>query len=104
MPDPAEQLARIYAAGFSIQTFDRFPRAAAVMRDGAVALLEPTPAGLRMIGSPGWRMGELMGVLVEENGRKIFRYKEQVIEATPERLDALARFRSDLEVLLEPRA
>lgn len=104
MPDPAEQLARIYAAGFEVQTFERFPRAVAVIRDGVIALFEPLPAGLRMIGTPGWRMGEVMGVLVEENGCKFFRYKDQAEEATPERLDAVARFQHDLELLLQPHA
>jgi hypothetical protein len=103
MPDPAEQLARIYAAGFEVQTFERFPRAVGVIRDGVVALFEPLPAGLTMIGTPGWRMGEVMGVLVEENGRRVFRHKDEVVEATPQRLEALAKFRDDLAILLQPR-
>jgi len=103
MPDPAEQLAHIYAAGFDVQTFERFPRAVGVIRDGIVALFEPGSAGLKMIGTPGWRMGEVIAVLVEENGQKIFRYKEQRIEATSERLEALERFRHDLELLLDKR-
>lgn len=103
MPDPAEQLARIYAAGFDVQTFDRFPRAVGIIRDDVIALFESSPAGLKMIGTPGWQMGEVMGVLVEENGRRVFRYKDQVIEATEERLEALAKFRDELDVLLQPR-
>jgi hypothetical protein len=103
MADPAEQLARIYAAGFDVQTFERFPRAVGVVRDGMVALFEPAPSGLKLIGTPGLRLGEVMGVLVEENGQKVFRYKDQKIEATPERLEALSRFRQDLELLLDVR-
>ncbi len=102
--DPAEQLARIYQAGFDIQTFDRFPRVLGVMRDGAIALLEATPEGLRLIGTPGWRMGEAMGVLLEEDGRQVFRAKAEVVEATEERLAVLRRFRAELEELLAARA
>src|SRR5437763_65924 len=102
MADPTEQLARIYAAGFDVQTFARFPRAVGVIRDGVIALFEPLPAGLRMIGTPGWHMGEVMGVLVEENGRRVFRYKDQVVEATAARLQSLAKFSHDVELLLKP--
>ena len=102
MPDSAEQLQRIYLAGFELQTFDRFPKAVGVLRGDCIALLEATPAGLTMIGSPGWRMGEVMGVLVEEGGRRVFRAKSETVEATPERLGELRRFRADLEQLLAP--
>ena len=102
--DPADQLQRLYLAGFELQTFDRFPKAVGVVRDGCIALLEATPAGLKMIGTPGWRMGEVMGVLVEEGACKVFRAKSETVEATPERLEALRRFRGDLENLLAPAA
>lgn len=104
MPDPAEQLARIYQAGFNIEQFDRFPQAVGVVRDHCIALFEATPSGLSMIGTPGWRMGEVMGVLVERNGRKVFQAKEEVVEATPEHLDRLKSFERDLEELLSPAA
>jgi hypothetical protein len=104
MPDPAEQLARLYAAGFDIESFEKFPNAVGVMRDGCIALLTPTPAGLTMIGTPGWRMGAALGVLVNENGRQVFRWKNERIEATAERLDALRRFREELGTILSSRA
>lgn len=102
--DSAEQLQKIYLAGFELQTFDRYPQAIGVLRDGCIALLEPAPAGLHMIGTPGWRMGELMGVLVEREGRSVFQSKSEIIEATPDRLATLQKFRSDLEQLLLPTA
>ncbi len=100
--DSAEQLQKIYLAGFELQTFDRYPRAIGAIRDGCIALLEATPQGLRMIGTPGWRMGEVLGVLVKREGRQVFQAKEQIEEATPERLETLRRFRQDLETLLIP--
>jgi hypothetical protein len=100
MPDSAEQLQRIYLAGFELQTFDRFPRCVGVIRDNCIALLVPGVDGLQMLGTPGWRMGEVMGVLTEVEGRKVFQAKTEVIEATPERLGALGRFREDLMTIL----
>jgi hypothetical protein len=100
MPDPSEQLQRIYLAGFELQTFERIPRAVGVVRDQVIALLEATPEGLKMIGTPGWLLGEIMGVLVEKDGRQIFQSKAETLEATQERLETLRRFKADLEQLL----
>jgi len=102
--DPAEQLQRIYLAGFELQTFDRYPNAVGVIRDGCIALLQSTPNGLQMIGTPGWRMGEVLGVLVEKDGRQVFQAKSETIAATPERLEGLRHFREDLEQLLTATA
>ena len=102
MPDPAEQLQQIYVAGFELKVFDRFPKCVGVVRDNCIALMVPSPDGLQMLGTPGWLMGEAMGVLVESRGRKVFQAKQEIIEATPERLEALTRFREDLRRLLHP--
>lgn len=102
--DPAEQLQRIYLAGFELQTFDRFPKAIGVTKGNCVALLTPTPTGLTTIGTPGWKMGEVLGVLTEQHGRKVFQAKAEVVEATPERLAELQRFRDELKQLLFPTA
>lgn len=100
MPDPARQLAELYAAGFEIQQFERYPRAVGVLRDGAIALVEPTPDGLRLVGTPGWRMGEVMGVLVEKDGQKVFQAKQEVVEASPDRVSAVQRLGADLAAIL----
>jgi hypothetical protein len=102
--DSAEQLQRIYLAGFELQTFDRYPNAVGVLRDGCIALLRSTPNGLEIIGTPGWRMGEVLGVLVEKDGRQVFQAKTEVVDATPERLETLRRFREALENLLTATA
>jgi hypothetical protein len=96
MPDSAQQLQRIYLAGFELQTFERYPKCIGVVRDHCVALLVPGVDGLQILGTPGWRMGEVMGVLTEREGRKVFQAKTEIVEATPERLALLQRFRQDL--------
>jgi hypothetical protein len=100
MPDSAEQLQRLYVAGFDLQTFDRFPKAVGVLRDNCVAFLVPGPDGLQILGNVGWRMGESLGPLVEREGRKVFVHKQEVIEATSERVATLERFRSDIKAIL----
>jgi hypothetical protein len=103
MPDSAEQLQRIYLAGFELQTFERYPKCIGVVRDNCVALLVPGVDGLQILGAPGWRMGEVMGVLTEREGRKIFQAKTEIVEATPERLALLQRFRQELAELLHAK-
>jgi hypothetical protein len=100
MPDAAEQLQRLYLAGFELQTFERYPKCIGVIRDNCIALLVPGVDGLQILGTPGWRMGEVMGVLTEREGRQVFQAKTEIVEATPERLATLRQFRSDLSKLL----
>jgi hypothetical protein len=100
MPDAADQLQRIYLGGFELQTFDRYPKCVGVIRDNCVALLVPGTDGLQILGTPGWRMGEVMGVLTEREGRQVFQAKSEVLEATPERIEVLSKFREDLKTIL----
>ncbi len=104
MADSAEQLQRLYIAGFELQTFERFPKCIGVMREGCVALLVPGVDGLQILGTPGWRMGEVMGVLTEREGRKIFQAKTEIVEATAERLEALQKFHDALLELLHAQS
>ena len=100
MPDSAEQLQRLYVSGFELQTFDRYPKCVGVMRDHCIALVVPGADGMQILGTPGWRMGEVMGVLTEVGGRKVFQAKNEIVDATADRLAALEAFSSDLKQIL----
>lgn len=102
--DPSEILQSLYLAGFELQTFERFPRAMGVLKGNCIALLEPSPTGgLRFIGRPGWRMGEVLGVLTTKAGRQVFQSKDEILEATAARLSELQAFEAELTGLLEPK-
>ena len=100
MLDPAEQLQQLYIAGFDLQTFERFPKAIGVLRDNCMAFLVPGPEGLQILGNVGWRMGESLGPLVERSSQKVFIHKEETVEATPDRIATLERFKNDLKAIL----
>ncbi len=102
--DSAEQLQRIYLAGFELQTFERYPKLIGVTKGNCVALLVPGVEGLQIMGTPGWRMGEVLGVLTEVAGKKVFQAKTETIEAPPERVAELEVFRAELKDLLAPTA
>jgi hypothetical protein len=104
VPDPARQLQAIYLAGFEIETFDRFPNTVGLTKGSCIALVQPTETGLKLIGQPGWHMGEVLGVLVEQSGKKVFQAKSELVEATAERLTELDDFRRELEELMSLRA
>ena len=105
MLDPAEVLQSLYAAGFDMQTFERFPRAVGITRGNCIALFEPdASAGLRMIGRPGWRIGDAIGVLTTQAGHRVFQVKDQVVEATSQRLKLLEEFERELANFLGPRS
>jgi hypothetical protein len=96
MADPAEILQQLYLAGFEFQTFEQFPRAVGVVRGQCVALLLPSDTGLQVLGSPGWLIGANIGVLTTVNGRRVFQFKSETVEADARRLEELKRFDSDL--------
>jgi hypothetical protein len=97
-------LERLSKAGFGFMSFPLLERYPAVEKDGFAALLDPTSGRLEIFGQPGLRMGAALGVLIERAGKKVFVWKEQTVEATPELLDAYARFQRELEELLAPQA
>jgi hypothetical protein len=101
MADPAEQLQKLYVAGFELQTFERYPKCVGVIRNECIALLVPGVDGFQILGSPGWRMGEVMGVLTEKDGKRGFQAKSEWVEATAERIEKLRQFREELGGCLE---
>ncbi|HJW99707.1 MAG TPA: hypothetical protein VJ453_06085 [Terriglobales bacterium] len=102
--DASEILQSLYLAGFELQTSERFPRVIGVFKGECIALLEPKDNGLRFMGRPGWRMGDVIGVLTTKNNQKVFQAKDQVVEATPERLKQLADFEAELLGLLQRKS
>jgi hypothetical protein len=103
MADPSELLQRMYAAGFALETFDRFPKAIGVSRGDCVALLVAAPDGLQILGSPGWKIGANIGVLTQLHGQPVFQFKNETVEATPERVTRLNAFKAELREILAVR-
>jgi hypothetical protein len=103
MRDPAEILQQLYLAGFELQTFELFPCAIGIVRGECIALLVSSDTGLQMLGAPGWKIGENMGVLTTVNGRRVFQSKGETVEATDERMGLLEQFETDLRQGMAPK-
>jgi hypothetical protein len=96
MPDPAEQLQKLYVAGFELEMFERYPKAVGVVRGECFALLVPGVDGMQIVGTPGWKIGSELAVLTTVDSQPMFQFKDKRVPATPERREALRQFREDL--------
>jgi hypothetical protein len=45
-------------------------------------------------------MGEVMGVLTEKDGRKVFQSKNEIVEATAERMEMLRLFQKEISQVM----
>lgn len=100
MSGPEVILERLAAAGFELQSFARYPKALGVIRGDYLVLLEYSAAGFKMLGTPGWRFGDAIGVLTTKEGRPVFQSKQNIVEATEEKLAGLRQFRQEVEAAL----
>ena len=95
-------LESLVAAGFELQSLERYPQAITVVRGECIALLRSDAASgqLSILGAPGWRLGESIGVLTTRQGKQVFQHKHLLLDATPARLAELQQFKSDLQKAL----
>ena len=82
-------------------TFERYARYLGVERDGFIALLETAGGRVQLFGQVGYHVGDGIAMLVERAGGKAFVWKGESVAATPELLAGYARFKSELQRLLQ---
>jgi hypothetical protein len=96
-------LERLVAEGFVPVAFPLYASAMGVRRGSFAALLLPAgDAAMKIMGEPCYVVGSNLAVRTRREGRQVFVWKDKAIEATPELLEELARFSSDLAVQLAP--
>ena len=104
MPDPAEQLQRIYLAGFELQAFERYPNSIGVIRDGCIACCDRLLQDCKSSALPAGAWAKSWACWLRKKAEQVFQAKTEFIEATPERLAALQKLKVDLEELLTATA
>ncbi len=87
-------------AGFEFVQLPHVVRYLPVQKNGFVALLDPSAGKLDILGQPGYRIGDGVGVLVEKKDEKAFVWKAQFVPATPALLQGFERFKEELKALL----
>lgn len=104
-PSQLARLQKILEAGFRLMRIPHVERYLTVERNGFVALLDPSGGGLSLLGQVGYLLGEGIGMLVEREGRRVFVWKQESREATPEMVAEYEQFKEDIEEQLnEPSA
>jgi hypothetical protein len=94
-------LERLVAQGFVPVAFPLYASAIGVRRGSFAALLMPAgDAAMKIMGEPCYVVGSNLAVRTRREGREVFVWKDKAIEATPELLEELARFASDLAFLM----
>jgi hypothetical protein len=94
-------LERLVAQGFVTVAFPLYASAIGVRRGSFAALLMPAgDAAMKIMGEPCYVVGSNLAVRTRREGREVFVWKDKAIEATPELLEELARFASDLAFLM----
>lgn len=100
-PQQTAVLERLPGAGFALVAFPLYERHVGVRKGNCAALLSPGAAGaLEIFGEPCYLVEGHLSVQVRHDGREWFVWKQQQIEATPERLVELERFKEELAAAL----
>ena len=95
-------LERLAVKGFAVVAFAKYASAVGVCRGECAALLTPAPGGrLTLQGDPCYLLDGNLAVPVFRDGKKLYVWKQQSVESTPELEAALKEFKDDLVRLLE---
>jgi hypothetical protein len=112
-PDPMPELTaqqvktleRLFATGFRPVAIPPYESALCVRRGECAAVLTPVPdGGLRLLAPPSYMVDGNLGVRLKRGKGEVFVWKKKEIDATPERLNELAKFRQELTQVLEEAA
>ncbi|HEV2232052.1 MAG TPA: hypothetical protein VGV68_01460 [Terriglobia bacterium] len=94
-------LEKLFDAGFQFTSLEHITRHLVIEKSGFIALLDPTEGKLRLFGQVGYRVGDGIGMLIEQRARPAFVWKKQSVAATPQLLTAYQRVKAELAELLK---
>jgi hypothetical protein len=98
-------LQALHARGFQIVAFPMYASHIGIRLGNCAALLTALGSGtFDVLGVPTFMIGDNLAVRVKDGPRDFFVWKQEKLEATPERLAELADFSSELSSALLPRA
>jgi hypothetical protein len=98
-------LQRLFDAGFRPIAIPPYESALCVHRGDCAVVLAPVEnGGLRILAPASFLVGGNFGVRVKRGEREVFVFKQQELEATPERLRELESFAADLNEGLQTQA
>jgi hypothetical protein len=99
----ARILQKLLQAGFQFASIGHVARHIVVEKAGFIALLDPADGQLRIFGQMGYRVGDGIGMLMEQGSRRAFVWKKESMAATSELLGSYERVKSELTEILNTK-
>ena len=101
-PQQIKMFERLLAAGFRPVAIAPYENALCVQRGECAAVLTRVPnGGLQLLAPPSYLIEGNLSVRLKRGEREVFVWKKNEIEATPQRVSELAKFRQELTDILE---
>src|SRR5215469_8375533 len=95
-------LERALAAGFRPIAIPPYESALCVRRGECAAVLTAAPSGgLQLLAPPAYLVDGNLSVKLRRGSGEVFVWKKKEMEATPERLEELGKFRRELTEILK---
>ena len=101
-PQQMKSLERLFEAGFRPIAIPPYENALCLKRGDCVAVLARVPnGGLKVLAPPSYLVAGNLSVKLKRGSGEVFVWKKNEVEATPDRLEELARFRRELVQILD---
>ncbi len=94
-------LEEFIAAGFRPVAIPPYDSALCIRRGDCAVVLSPDPGGLRMLAPPSYIIDGNLSVKLRRGKKDFFVWKKTELEATAERSNQLATFRTDVSRILQ---
>ena len=93
---------RLFEAGFRPIAIPPYEKALCLKRGDCVVVLAPVPnGGIKLLAPPSYLVTGNLSVKLKRGSGEVFVWKKNEVEATPDRLEELARFQRELVQILD---
>jgi hypothetical protein len=93
---------RLFEAGFRPIAIPPYENALCLKRGDCAAVLAPVPnGGLKVLAPPSYLVAGNLSAKLKRGSGEVFVWKKNEVQATPDRLEELARFRRELVQILD---
>jgi hypothetical protein len=101
-PQQMQMMERLFEAGFRPVAIPPYENALCLKRGDCAAVLAPVPnGGLKMLAPPSYMVVGNLSVKLKRGPGEVFVWKKNEVEATPDRLEELSRFKRELMQILD---
>ncbi len=101
-PLQMQTMERLFEAGFRPVAIPPYENALCLKRGDCAAVLAPVPnGGLKVLAPPSYMVAGNLSAKLKRGPGEVFVWKKNEVEATPGRVEELARFGQELRQILD---